>query len=105
MKYEIIAGSAKNQLQDEEKHGKMLLDNDILYAPDYVINAGGLMNLANELEGYRQDRALKHADGIYDILTDVIRISNEQNIPTFQASNKIAEERLKKIGGIKKIYT
>jgi leucine dehydrogenase len=105
MKYEIIAGSANNQLGDEERHGKMLLDNNILYAPDYVINAGGLMNVANELEGYRQDRALKHADGIYDILMDVIKISNDQKIPTYQASNKIAEERLKNIGGIKKIYT
>ena len=62
------------------------------------------MNVSNELEGYRQDRALKHADGIYDILSNVIKISLEQNIPTYQASNKMAEERLQKIGGIRKIY-
>ena len=105
LKYEIIAGCANNQLQNENKHGKMLLDKNILYAPDYVINAGGLMNVSNELEGYRQDRALKHADGIYDILTNVIKISEEQKIPTHQASNKIAEERLKRIGGIRKIYS
>jgi len=105
MKYQIIAGSANNQLKDEIKHGKMLLEKNILYAPDYVINAGGLMNVSNELDGYRQDRALKHADGIYDILTNVIKISEEQNIPTHKASNKIAEERLRKIGGIKKIYS
>lgn len=105
MKCEIIAGSANNQLQNEDKHGKMLLDKDILYAPDYVINAGGLMNVSNELEGYRQDRALKHADSIYDILTRVIKISQEENIPTHKASNKIAEERLLQIGGIRKIYS
>lgn len=105
MKYEIIAGCANNQLQNENKHGKMLMDKNILYAPDYVINAGGLMNVANELEGYRQDRALKNADGIYDILTNVIKISDEQKIPTHHASNKIAEERLKQIGGIRKIYS
>ncbi len=105
LKYKIIAGSANNQLQDEYKHGRMLLDNGILYAPDYVINAGGLMNVSNELEGYRQDRALKHADSIYDIVSNVIKISSEQNIPTYLASNQIAEARLKKIGGIKKIYS
>jgi leucine dehydrogenase len=105
MKYQIIAGSANNQLMDESKHGAMLHDKGILYAPDYVINAGGLMNVANELEGYRQDRALKHADGIYEILSNVIRISNEQNIPTHLASNKIAEDRLFKVGGIRKIYS
>jgi leucine dehydrogenase len=105
LKYDIVAGSANNQLQNENKHGKMLLEKNILYAPDYVINAGGLMNVANELEGYRQDRALKHADEIYDILSNVIKISKEQNIPTNLASNKIAEERLKKIGGIRKIFS
>lgn len=105
LKYKIIAGSANNQLQDEHKHGKMLLDKGILYAPDYVINSGGLMNVSNELEGYRQDRALKHADSIYEIVSNVIKISSKQNIPTYLASNQIAENRLKKIGGIKKIFS
>lgn len=105
LKCEIIAGSANNQLEDENKHGQMLKDKGILYAPDYVINAGGLINVANELKGYRQDRALKQADGIYDVLSKVIKISKEQNIPTHLASNQIAEERLKQIGGIKKIYS
>jgi len=49
-----MAGGANNQLEDEDKHGQMLVDRGILYAPDYVINAGGLINVANELEGYRQ---------------------------------------------------
>jgi len=105
LNYKIIAGSANNQLEDEHKHGKLLLNKNILYAPDYVINAGGLMNVSNELEGYRQDRALKHADAIYNIVSNVIKISEEQKIPTYLASNKIAEERLVKIGGIKKIYS
>jgi leucine dehydrogenase len=81
------------------------MDKKILYAPDYVINSGGLINVANELEGYRQDRAMKQAEGIYSILKQVLKISDEQNIPTHSASNKIAEERLKKIGNIKKIYS
>lgn len=105
IKARIIAGGANNQLEEEDRHGQMLFDKNILYAPDYVINAGGLINVANELEGYRQDRAMKHAEGIYDILSRVIKASKEQNIPTHVSSNRIAEERLAKIGGIKKIYT
>lgn len=105
IKAQIIAGGANNQLEEEDRNGQMLLDRNILYAPDYVINAGGLINVANELEGYRQDRAMKHAEGIYDILSRIIKVSKEQNIPTHVSSNKIAEERLAKIGGIRKIYT
>lgn len=104
-KFEIIAGGANNQLEDEIKHGKVLLDKGILYAPDYVINSGGLINVANELEGYRQDRAMKQAEGIYEILQRIFDISKKENIPTNIASNKLVEERLSKIGGITKIYS
>ncbi len=104
-KCEIIAGGANNQLEDEDKHGKILVDKGILYAPDYVINAGGLINVANEIEGYRQDRAMKQAEGIYEIVKKIFEISKEQNIPTHVASNKLAEERLAKIGSIRKIYS
>ncbi|MGE5409368.1 MAG: Glu/Leu/Phe/Val family dehydrogenase [Clostridiales bacterium] len=104
-KFQIIAGGANNQLEDENRHGKILLEKGILYAPDYVINAGGLINVANELEGYRQDRAMKQAEGIYDILTRIMEISQKENIPTHAASNKIAEERLKQIGKIRNIYS
>jgi len=105
LKCEIIAGCANNQLEDEDKHGKMLMEKGILYAPDYVINAGGLINVANELEGYRQDRAMKQAEGIYDVVKRVIQISKNQNIPTHVASNKIVEERLASIGSIRNIYS
>lgn len=102
---EIIAGGANNQLEEEKVHGAQILEKDILYAPDYVINAGGLINVANELEGYRQDRAMKQAEGIYSILKNVFKISKDENIPTYLASNRIAEERIKKIGGMKNIFT
>ncbi|KUO62436.1 leucine dehydrogenase [bacterium BRH_c32] len=104
-KYEIIAGGANNQLEDEDKHGQMLVDKGILYAPDYVINAGGLINVANELEGYRQDRAMKQAEGIYEIVQRVFKTAKERSIPTHVASNKIAEDRLVQVGGIRKIYS
>lgn len=105
LNYQIVAGVANNQLENEEKNGKMLFEKGILYAPDYVINAGGLINVANELEGYRQDRALKRAESIYDIITKVIEISKKLNIPTNKASNQLAEERLNRIGKIRNIYS
>lgn len=104
-KCKIIAGGANNQLEDEDKHGKLLMEKEILYAPDYVINSGGLINVANELAGYRQDRAMKQAETIYDIVHNILNISKDQNIPTHAASNKRAEERLQRIGGISKIYS
>ncbi len=76
-----------------------------MYAPDYAINAGGLMNVANELEGYREERALKQAEGIYDILRAVFALSKAEKIPTSQAANKLAEERIEAIARIKQTYT
>jgi leucine dehydrogenase len=105
LKAEIVAGGANNQLEKEGKHGPMLIDRGILYAPDYVINAGGLINVYNELEGYRQDRALKQAEGIYEVMTKVLETAKKDNLPTYVASNKIAEERLRQVGRISNIYT
>ncbi len=103
LKVKIIAGAANNQLGDEEKHGKMLKEKGILYAPDYVINAGGLINVYNELEGYNRERALQQASGIYDILKQIIEISKKENVPTEVASRKIAEERINAISSAKRI--
>lgn len=103
LKVKIIAGAANNQLGDEEKHGKMLKDKGILYAPDYVINSGGLINVYNELEGYNRERALKQASGIYDILKNVINISKSENVPTEVASRKLAEERINAVANAKRI--
>ncbi|MBN1300447.1 MAG: Glu/Leu/Phe/Val dehydrogenase [Melioribacteraceae bacterium] len=104
-KFEIIAGGANNQLENEMKHGRILMEKDILYAPDYVVNSGGLINVANELEGYRQDRAMKQAEGIYNIVKQVLKKSKQENIPTNVASDKIAEERLENISSIRNIYS
>jgi len=104
-KFEIIAGAANNQLENEEVHGEILREENILYAPDYVINAGGLINVANEIEGYHRERALTQAKGIYDILLEVFEIAEDQQIPTYQASNRLAEQRIERIGHLKEIYT
>lgn len=104
-KCDIIAGAANNVLDEENKHGKMLLDKGILYAPDYVINAGGLINVASELEGYNKERAHGQAEKIYDTILDILNYSEENNTPTFSASNILAEERMSNVGEIHQIYT
>ena len=105
LKVEIVAGSANNILDDESRHGRALGERDILYAPDYVINAGGLINVANELEGYNQERALKQAEGIYDIILRVFQIAKAQNISTLRAADNLALERIDAIGKVKSIHT
>lgn len=102
---DIIAGSANNVLEEEDRHGQMLLDNDIIYAPDYVINAGGLINVANELEGYNEERAHGQASKIYDTILDILNYSEDNNTPTHTASNILAEKRIEKVDKINQIYT
>jgi leucine dehydrogenase len=102
---DIIAGAANNILEEEKKHGQMLLDNGILYAPDYVINAGGLINVASELEGYNEERAHDQASKIYDTILDILNYSEENDTPSYVASNILAEERINKVGQIHQIYT
>lgn len=103
-KFKIIAGGANNQLADEAKHGQMLIERGIMYAPDYAINAGGLINVYNELEGYSQERALKQAEGIYDTMLRIYAIAKRDKVPTYEASNRLAEERINAIGRIKSLY-
>ncbi|MEO1228404.1 MAG: Glu/Leu/Phe/Val dehydrogenase [Myxococcota bacterium] len=102
---EIVAGSANNVLEDEELHGGALHERGILYAPDYVINAGGLINVANELEGYDQERAFKQAEGIYDILLGVFEQAEAQGVPTRVAADAVAQRRIEEIGRVKSFYT
>lgn len=100
----IIAGAANNQLEKERKHGKDLLEKGILYAPDYVINAGGLINVYNELQGYNREKALAQAEGIYNILSEVLDVAEKEGVPTPVASNKYAEERINNKRKLKKNY-
>ncbi|MBC8043409.1 MAG: Glu/Leu/Phe/Val dehydrogenase [Rhizobacter sp.] len=104
MHFAIIAGAANNQLADETIHEQQLIDKGVLYVPDFVINAGGLINVANELEGYNQDRALSQARGIYDVIKAIVKLSKEERMTTNSAAVRLAEERLQRIGQIKQIY-
>lgn len=105
LKCRVVAGGANNQLLDENKHIQMLVERNILYAPDYAINAGGLINVAHELTGYNEQRALTQAEGIYDILLQIFRVASQERITTSAAANKIAEQRIQSIGRIKHIYS
>ncbi len=91
----VVAGAANNQLADEEVDGMALQERAILYAPDFVINAGGLINVYNEFMGsYKQERALRGTRGIYLNLTRVFEIAEEEKIPTYAAADRVAEERI-----------
>ncbi len=99
MKFAIIAGSANNQLADEQVHGKMLLDKGILFAPDYLINAGGLISCYSELTGFGKKRTMQLTENIYNATRDVIKMSKKDNIPTIWqpiASQKKESSTLKK---------
>ncbi|USK69105.1 branched-chain amino acid dehydrogenase [Peribacillus asahii] len=93
IKAKVIAGSANNQLKNS-LHGEQLHEKGIIYAPDYVINAGGVINVADELIGYNRERALKKVENIYDNITKVFEIAKRDNIPTYKAANRMAEERI-----------
>ncbi|MEH7383099.1 branched-chain amino acid dehydrogenase [Bacillus sp. JJ1533] len=96
LKAKVIAGSANNQLK-EPRHGDMVHELGIIYAPDYVINAGGVINVADELYGYNQERALKKVESLYDTIQKVIEIAKRDGIPTYQAADRLAEERIERM--------
>jgi leucine dehydrogenase len=100
LKCKIVAGGANNQLA-EQRHGDALMELGILYAPDYVINAGGLMNVFVELEGYSRDRAFEKTTQVYDNLMKVFKIAREENIATYRAADRLAESRIKAIGNLR----
>ncbi len=102
-KCKVIAGGANNVLA-EDKHGDMLEEKSILYAPDYVINAGGLMNVADELTGYNEERALEKISTIYDNVAKVIEIAKRDKIPTYKAADRMAEERIERVGKLRSNY-
>jgi leucine dehydrogenase len=101
LKCKVVAGGANNQLA-ESRHGEALKELGILYAPDYVINSGGLMNVFVELEGYSSDRAFDKTNKVYDNLMNVFNISEEKNVATHIAANEIAVKRIDSIGGLRK---
>ena len=93
LKVRIVAGGANNQLL-EERHGEELMRRGILYAPDYVANAGGVINVYGEVAGWDAQKALDKADDIYDTVLKVFDIAEKMNIPKYEAADRLAEQRL-----------
>lgn len=102
LKAQIIAGAANNQLAVETVHGVAVKEKGFLYAPDYVINAGGLINCYSELEGYNRERAMLQAENIYDTTLNIFKVAQNENIPTYLAANRIAENRIAAIASVKR---
>ena len=96
---EIVAGGANNVLL-EERHGVVLEERGILYAPDYVANAGGVINVYSELAGWSSARAFRKADEIYDTILKVFAIAKHDNVPTYVAADRLAEQRIKAVGSM-----
>ncbi|GAB6412949.1 MULTISPECIES: leucine dehydrogenase [Bacillus] len=103
LKAKVIAGSANNQLK-EDRHGDIIHEMGIVYAPDYVINAGGVINVADELYGYNRERALKRVESIYDTIAKVIEISKRDGIATYVAADRLAEERIASLKNSRSTY-
>lgn len=103
LKCKGIAGAANNQLA-EPRHADMLAERGILYAPDYVINAGGLIQVCDELEGYNKERAFRKAAMIYQRLLTIFAAAKAENISTAAAADKMAVARIEAIGRVLRSY-
>ena len=99
----IVAGAANNQLA-EDRHGDLLEARHILYAPDYVINGGGLINVNAELHGWAPERARSKAGEIYDAILRVFEIAGEEGIPSYRAADRLAEQRIALIAKVRRNF-
>lgn len=100
LKCSIIAGAANNQLANEAQHGKEVMTRGILYAPDFLINAGGLINCDSELEGYNRERAFQKAENIYNTTLDILKLSEDEHITSNDAATRLAKQRIAAIGKV-----
>ncbi len=103
LKCQIIGGAANNQLAYEGV-GRMLHEKEILYVPDYIINAGGLIQVADELLGYEPERVRRKTEGLRSLLQRCFELADELDMPPFEAADRLVEERIQKIAQINRIY-
>lgn len=94
LKASIIAGAANNQLADEKVHGVILQEKGIVYAPDFLINAGGIINVYAELEGYDKKEIMRKTENIYNTTLEILKTAETRNIPTHFAALQIAQQRI-----------
>ncbi len=100
LKAKVICGSANNQLASDAM-GDEVQKRGILYAPDYAVNAGGVMNVSLEIDGYNRERAMRMMRTIYHNLGRIFEIADRDGIPTYKAADRLGEERIAAIGKLK----
>ena len=101
LKCQIVAGAANNQLAVESIHGPMCIDKGIVYAPDFLINAGGLMNVYAELMGHPKEVVFANAENIFDTTLSILELSERENVHTQKAAMMLAEKRINEVGKLK----
>lgn len=94
IKAKVIAGAANNQLANELIHGQILKDKGIAYAPDFLINAGGIINVYGEIVGYGKEEAMKRTENIFNTTLEIFSFAQAQGVTTHQAALSIAEKRI-----------
>ena len=94
LKTSIIAGAANNQLAEEQKHGRLLREKGIVYAPDFLINAGGIINVYAELENYDRKEIMRKTENIYNTTIEILKKADAENITTYQAAFNVAQGRI-----------
>ena len=100
LKCTIIAGAANNQLAKENIHDELLMKYNILYAPDFLINAGGLINVYSELKGFSKNAVKEKTEKIFDTTIAILKKSNKEDISSQKAALKIAKEKVFKTENI-----
>ena len=102
MKCQVVAGAANNQLADEMKHSTLLKDKGIIYAPDFLINSGGIANVYYEYLGnYNKERVMASTEYIYDVCLDVLNHAEDNNMSSHEAALALALQRIENVGKVK----
>jgi valine dehydrogenase (NAD+) len=102
LKAQIVAGAANNQLAHTGVE-KLLAERGILYAPDYVVNAGGVIQVADEIEGFNFARARERAGRIYDTTKQILQLASAEGVPPALAADRLAERRMAEVGRLRTI--
>ena len=105
LKVKAVCGSANNQLLEDDKHGEMLEQRGIVYAPDYVVNCGGVINVSDELQGYNKKRAKSKVEGIYDQMGKIFSIAKRDGVTPAVAADRLAEERINSMMRVKSTFS
>ncbi|HEX6967898.1 MAG TPA: Glu/Leu/Phe/Val dehydrogenase dimerization domain-containing protein [Micromonosporaceae bacterium] len=103
LRAKIVAGAANNQLAHPGIE-KLLADRGVLYAPDYVVNAGGVIQVADEIEGFNFERAKLRATKIFDTTREILRLADAEGVPPAVAADRLAERRMAEVGRLRTIY-